>query len=303
MDKTDMDYIHCGGRRMEHILVNGNARNTLFTGSQEIAEHLTLKLKGRVKLEDAGFDWKVLGPDVGNLEYVAWQSDLDSYGYTGQKCSAQSFLFAHENWVRAGIFEKLQEMASRRTLDDFSIGPVLSHTTDDILDHTAKLCKIPGAKLLFGGKELKNHTIPKCYGAVEPTCVFVPFKQIHNHFEDVTREIFGPFQVVTEFKDGEADDVLACLNRNPNHLTAGIVTQDHDFLEKFLGNTFVGTTYAGIRARTTAAPQQMWFGPCGDPRAAGIHTPEAIKLVWSGHREIIYDYGKIPDDFVAPKAA
>jgi len=303
MEPTDMDYVHCRGPIMEHILVNGNARNTLFTGSQKIAERLTKSLNGRVKLEDAGFDWKVLGPDVGNMEYVAWQSDLDSYGYSGQKCSAQSFVLAHENWVKAGIFEKLEQMAARRNLQELTIGPVLTHTTEDILGHTEKLCKIPGAKLLFGGKELKNHTIPKCYGAVEPTCVFVPFNQIHNHFEDVTREIFGPFQVVTEYKAGEEDAVLDCLNRNPNHLTAGIVSQDHDFVEKFLGNTFVGTTYAGMRARTTAAPQQMWFGPCGDPRGAGIHTPEAIQLVWSGHREVIYDYGKIPDDFEAPHAA
>jgi len=303
MEKTDLDYIHCGGRVMEHICVNGNARSTMFTGSQSIAEHLTKVLKGRVRLEDAGFDWKVLGPDVMNVDYVAWQSDLDSYGYSGQKCSAQSFLFAHENWVKAGIFDKLQEMAARRNLADLTIGPILSHDTEDILEHTAKLSAIPGAKVLFGGKELQNHTIPKIYGAIEPTCVFVPFHQIHNHFEDVTREIFGPFQVVTEYKEGEDDAVLDCLNRNPNHLTAGIVSRDPDFLDKFLGNTFVGTTYAGIRARTTAAPQQMWFGPCGDPRAAGIHTPEAIQLVWSGHREVIYDNAKVPDDFVAPKAS
>jgi 1-pyrroline-5-carboxylate dehydrogenase len=31
-----------------------------------------------------------------------------------------------------------------------------------------------------------------------------------------------------------------------------------------------------MRARTTGAPQNHWFGPCGDPRAAGIGTPEAI---------------------------
>ena len=28
--------------------------------------------------------------------------------------------------------------------------------------------------------------------------------------------------------------------------------------------------------RTTGAPQNHWFGPCGDPRSAGIGSPEAI---------------------------
>ncbi|KAK8964419.1 putative aldehyde dehydrogenase [Platanthera guangdongensis] len=61
-----------------------------------------------------------------------------------------------------------------------------------------------------------------------------------------------------------------------------------------LGRTVNGTTYAGIRARTTGAPQNHWFGPAGDPRGAGIGTPEAIKLVWSCHREVIYDIGPVP---------
>ena len=61
-----------------------------------------------------------------------------------------------------------------------------------------------------------------------------------------------------------------------------------------LAHTVNGTTYAGLRARTTGAPQNHWFGPAGDPRAAGIGTPEAIRLVWSCHREIISDVGPVP---------
>ncbi len=54
-----------------------------------------------------------------------------------------------------------------------------------------------GAKLLFGGKPLRNHSIPEVYGAVEPTAVFVPLEQalLPEHFETVTTEVFGPFQV------------------------------------------------------------------------------------------------------------
>jgi 1-pyrroline-5-carboxylate dehydrogenase len=74
---------------------------------------------------------------------------------------------------------------------------VLTHTTKDILAHTARLSSIRGAKTLFGGKELSNHTIPSKYGAVEPTAVFVPLEQIlaQEHFEACTTELFGPFQV------------------------------------------------------------------------------------------------------------
>ncbi len=69
-----------------------------------------------------------------------------------------------------------------------------------------------------------------------------------------------------------------------------------------VGRTVNGTTYAGIRARTTGAPQNHWFGPAGDPRGAGIGTKEAIQLVWSCHREIIQDVGPIPKNWSVPEA-
>ncbi|KAK8957024.1 putative aldehyde dehydrogenase [Platanthera zijinensis] len=62
---------------------------TLFTGSSRVAEKLAGDLRGRVKLEDAGFDWKILGPDVQEVDYVAWVCDQDAYACSGQKCSAQ----------------------------------------------------------------------------------------------------------------------------------------------------------------------------------------------------------------------
>lgn len=41
---------------------------------------------------------QILGPDVHDMEYVSFVSDQDAYACTGQKCSAQSILFMHENW-------------------------------------------------------------------------------------------------------------------------------------------------------------------------------------------------------------
>jgi len=64
LPKEDMDLIHADGPVMEKILMKGNVQNTCFTGSTVIAEHLTKKLEGKVRLEDGGFDWKILGPDV-----------------------------------------------------------------------------------------------------------------------------------------------------------------------------------------------------------------------------------------------
>ncbi|KDD74557.1 aldehyde dehydrogenase, partial [Helicosporidium sp. ATCC 50920] len=153
MPVDDLDLFHGRGDAMEHVLLQGRPRSTLFTGSQRVAERLSLKLGGRVFLEDAGFDWKILGPDVRDVEHVAWQCDQDAYACTGQKCSAQSILFMHENWARAGLEARLAALAARRSLEDFTVGPVLSWTTPAILAHVERLAAIAGARVAWGGRE------------------------------------------------------------------------------------------------------------------------------------------------------
>lgn len=303
MPEEDADLIHSNGTTMHRLLMEAEPRMTLFTGSSRVAEILATDLRGRCKLEDAGFDWKILGPDVENEEYVAWVCDQDAYACSGQKCSAQSIMFMHQSWVKSGFVDRLRALASRRQLKDLTVGPVLTVTTERMLGHVKALLEIPGSRLEFGGKPLENHTIPEVYGAIEPTAVFVPLREILRNSETfnlVTTEIFGPFQVLTEFKDDEVPLVLEAVERMHAHLTAAVVSNNLPFLQRILGSTVNGTTYAGIRARTTGAPQNHWFGPAGDPRAAGIGTPEAIQLVWSSHREIIYDTQPVPKSWTTP---
>ncbi|XP_044485562.1 delta-1-pyrroline-5-carboxylate dehydrogenase 12A1, mitochondrial [Mangifera indica] len=298
----DVDFINADGKAMNKLLIEANPRMTLFTGSSRVADKLAVDLKGRIKLEDAGFDWKILGPDVQEVNYVAWVCDQDAYACSGQKCSAQSILFMHENWSSTSLVSQMKDLAARRKLEDLTVGPVLSFTTEAMLEHMNKLLQISGSKLLFGGEELKNHSIPPIYGALKPTAIYVPLEEIvkANNYELVTKEIFGPFQIVTEYKHDQLPLVLSALERMHAHLTAAVVSNDLHFLQEVIGQSVNGTTYAGLRARTTGAPQNHWFGPSGDPRGAGIGTPEAIKLVWSCHREIIYDVGPVPSHWEIP---
>eukprot|EP00041_Stephanoeca_diplocostata_P041779 m.8855 g.8855 ORF g.8855 m.8855 type:complete len:582 (-) comp6770_c0_seq1:965-2710(-) len=303
MPKEDVDLLYSTGPVANELLLRTQPRVTMFTGSEHIAEKLCQDMHGKVKLEDAGFDWKILGPDVlSNLEYVAWQSDQDAYGFSGQKCSAQSMVFAHKNWVAAGFYDRICQLAAQRTVADLTISPVLTNTNEQIDAHTKKLLEIPGARVLFGGAPIEEkHTIPACYGSYKPTAVFVPLESMlrDEHFKAATMELFGPFQVITEYDDDSLDLVLEACERMDKHLTAAVVSEDTKFINHILGHTVNGTTYVGSRARTTGAPANHWFGPCGDPRSAGIHTIEAIQSTWSGHREVIVDNG-IPADWTRP---
>jgi len=299
---SDLDLIHCGGATMERLIhfARNDVRLVQFTGSSTTAEKLAQMLHGKIRIEDAGFDWKIIGPDVllEQLDHLAWQCDQDAYAASKQKCSAQSLLFLPDNLDGSveRFYERLRDRASRRNLADLTNGPVLTWTTDQMLDHVKRLLDIPGAKLLFGGEPLVGHRIPKCYGAIQPTAVFVPLHEIvanSDHCKLATTEVFGPVQVITTYDQSNLALVLQVCEHMENHLTAAVVSNDSVFTNHILGATVNGTTYAGIKARTTGAPQNHWFGPCGDPRGAGIGTPEAIILTWSAPRCIIRDVGPI----------
>lgn len=304
MPLSDCDLIHVAGDGFEKLYSMVPIRMTQFTGSSDIAEKLAKLTNGKVRLEDAGFDWKVIGPDAHlmNIDYLAWQSDQDAYALSGQKCSAQSFMIVHKNLAKTDFYEKLKVQAAKRNLADLSIGPVLSVKNSEFEAHRDFCCKLEGAKCLFGGKPLTGHTIPPCYGSWEPSAYFVPLKHFADPklFPKLIMEVFGPVQVVTEYDDSELDTVLDILERIPAHLTAAIVSNDAAFRHKCLGHTVNGTTYAGYRARTTGAPQNHWFGPAGDIRAAGIGTPESIRIVWSVHREVVYDDQPVPSTWKVP---
>jgi 1-pyrroline-5-carboxylate dehydrogenase len=301
LQEMDLDLLCCSRESVKSFMETCHDRMRLiqFTGSTAVAEWLATLTRGKVRIEDAGYDWKILGPDYDPawLDYVAWQCDQDAYAASGQKCSAQSLLLAHENWVRAGLFDRIKRLAEARTLGNLTIGPVLTWTTEAMLDHVASLAAIPGARVACGGTELESHSIPKCYGAIRPTAVYVPIEQIQPNLALVTTEVFGPVQVLTTYRDSELHEVRGLCESIDRHLTAAIVSKDPVFINRILGSTVNGTTYAGMRARTTGAPQNHWFGPAGDPRSAGIGTPRAIRDTWTCHREIVHDVGPVPFDW------
>lgn len=295
MPKNDMTLIHCGGNVMEKLITAADEDGELiirmnqFTGGSDVAHKLLKLTAGRVRIEDAGFDWKIIGPDVDlkMLDFIAAQSDRDAYAAAGQKCSAQSIVYIHENWLKTGLVEKINQLALKRDLTTPVI-PILTWDNKQIFKHINNVRKINGAEIIFGGYALTEHNIPECYGAFSSTAMFVPIEQIMPNFKIVTKELFGPFQIITSYNDRSLRLMLATINRMKNHLTAGIVSNNPDFYNYILGRTTNGTTYVGTRARTTGAPEWHHFGPTS-PNSAAIGTRKAIIDVWSQQRGVIFD--------------
>lgn len=305
LPSQDSNLIYCDGSTMGTLIKQAkkNIRMIQFTGSSKVAHQIIQEMDGKVKIEDAGFDWKIIGPDYDLQwsDYVAWQCDEDAYNASGQKCSAQSILFVHENW-QEDLLPKIKTLAERRKLDNLSIGPVLTWNNNQLFNHINQLLTIPDAVCLFGNEPLENHNIPTNYGAIKPTAIQIPIEHLMTEYFDlITTEVFGPIQVIISYNNDSLPIVLKGLENISHNLSAAIVSNDLLFQQEILGSTINGTTYVGMRARTTGAPQNHWFGPAGDPRAAGIGTIEAIVNTWSGHREIIKDIGPIDSDWNIPE--
>jgi 1-pyrroline-5-carboxylate dehydrogenase len=152
MPASDVNFINTSNDATMRIIDKADFNMIQFTGGSEVAEMIANRTNGKVRLEDAGFDWKLLGPDVSNVDYVAWVADQDTYAASGQKCSKQSVMFVHENWIKAGLIEKIKTLAARRKLSDLTIGPVLTWNNKSIKGHIDSLLKLPETKLAFGGK-------------------------------------------------------------------------------------------------------------------------------------------------------
>jgi hypothetical protein len=76
-----------------------------------------------------------------------------------------------------------------------------------------------------------------------------------HHAQDILNSVRAPAlavpQVVTQYSDRDVAHVLEACERMEAHLTAAVVSNDVRFVQHILGSTVNGTTYAGIRARTT----------------------------------------------------
>jgi len=299
---------HCGMPNDTVILANANRedsaklfeqlKDTLrvvqFTGSSVVAEQLIQQYKGKVKIEDSGFNWKILGPDVQKFDYVVGQADQDSFACAGQKCSSQRVLLVHENWVKNNFIGKFVERCSKRNLNDLTVAPLLSVSNEDMKARINEVLALPGSKVLTGGNPVTDkNSVPSVYGLFEPTVISVPFEHFNNkdNHSVLFKECFGPLVLVTEYKHDQMQQIVDMTEAIEHHLTASIVSNDPHFYNFFAKNTVNGVTYIGLNARTTGAPQNHFFGPSNDPRGAGIGTIEAIVNTWTCHREVVYDFG------------
>jgi 1-pyrroline-5-carboxylate dehydrogenase len=178
-----------------------------------------------------------------------------AYGYSGQKCSANSRVYVQAT-VKDEFLDMLKSRLKSLQVQDpreksAFMGPVINDAARETFVKAVKEAKKDGGKVVFGGSVISKGEFSRGY-YVQPTVV-TGLPASHELFK---RELFVPFLVVTDFDN--LDEALDEANDTDYGLTAGIFSEDKKEVAKFMDKIQFGVVYAN---RSGGATTGAWPGP------------------------------------------
>ncbi|XP_072002546.1 mitochondrial 10-formyltetrahydrofolate dehydrogenase isoform X1 [Engystomops pustulosus] len=252
-----------GGLVGQRLSEHPDIRKLGFTGSTPIGKQImkscaVSNLK-KVSLELGGKSPLIIFNDC-DLDKAVRMGMGAVYFNKGENCIAAGRLFVeesiHDEFVRR-VVEEIKKM---------KIGDPLDRSTDHgPQNHKAHLEKLleycesgikEGATLVYGAKH-----VPRPGFFMEPTV----FTNVEDHMYIAQEESFGPVMVISKFKDGDIDGVLARANSTEYGLASGVFTRDISKAMYVSEKLEAGTVFINTYNKTdVAAPfggfKQSGFG-------------------------------------------
>ncbi|HRW46845.1 MAG TPA: aldehyde dehydrogenase family protein [Caldilinea sp.] len=224
-----------------------------FTGSYRVGMEIYAKVargpRPRPVITEMGGKNPAIVGKSADLDMAAQGVARAAFGLTGQKCSACSRVYVHEE-VRAAFLEKLVAQANAVKIGDPThsdnwMGPVINRRAFENYEHFTAELRARG-RLLTGGK-----TLDASGYYVTPTVV-TDLPEDHYLWK---QELFLPIVAVTGFED--FDEAVARANDVDFGLTAGCYTRERAEAQYFLDNIEAGVIYVN---RATSATTGAWPG-------------------------------------------
>lgn len=239
----------------------------LFTGSKTVGMDLIHRFSRDYPkpciTEMGGKNPAIVMPSA-DLEAAAEGIVRSAFGLSGQKCSACSRVYVHED-VRAPLLERLAGKAAALTVGDPSqagifLGPVIHDRAFATYERAASEARRDG-HVLAGARSLREGPLSHGY-FVAPTVVDGLPKD-HRLFRD---ELFVPFVATASVRS--LAEALVLANRTEYGLTAGFFSREPAEVEAFLAGIQAGVVYVNRRAGATTG---AWPGvqPFGGWKASG----------------------------------
>jgi 1-pyrroline-5-carboxylate dehydrogenase len=207
--------------------------------------------------------------ETGGKDFLVAHSDVDvkdtatcivqgAFGRSGQKCSANSVVLAHEDvWpaLREEIVQQTKALKMKNPVErDADLGPVINERAfDKIASCIDRAKKDPSVRLLAGGESTKTTGY-----FVEPTI----FEVSTPSHELLREEIFGPVTAVKTFRTLE--EAVGLIEQHNYRLTGSVISRDEAWLEKAIPllSQLAGNFYVN-RKTTGAMVDQQPFGGDG----------------------------------------
>ena len=252
------------GELYEDVIV-GDRRvaGIAFTGSRDVGRHLYVEFASRQPYPKP----VVLETGSKNPAVVTAKADIaaaiegvarGAFGYGGQKCSATSRVYVHED-VMGKFLDGLVEFTGSLSVGDprkrgTFMGPLINERAYANFARNVEDGIAAGGRVLVGGRQLRDGWMSRGF-YVEPT-VMAGVPEDHRLFRD---ELFMPLLLVAPFRD--MDEAIAKVNSTDYGLTAGIFSEDEGEVEAFMERAEFGVVYANRRggATTGAWPGAQTF--------------------------------------------
>jgi 1-pyrroline-5-carboxylate dehydrogenase len=246
----------------------------LFTGSKAIGMALLRQFSRDYPkpciTEMGGKNPAIVMPSA-DLDAAAEGVMRSAFGLQGQKCSACSRVYVHEQ-VKDEFARRLLEKTGGLTIGDPSrdgvfLGPVIHERAYQSYERAAEAARRDG-KVLAGGRTLREGELAHGY-FVAPTVVDELPKQ-HALFRE---ELFLPLVCLASVDSLE--EALNWANNTEYGLTAGFFSEDPSEIDAFLEKIEAGVVYVNRRAGATTGawpgvqPFGGWKGSGSSGKASG----------------------------------
>ncbi len=276
-----------GGTVGEELATNPTIKAVSFTGSTGIGTSLYVKAAQSLKKVTCEMGGKnaLIVLDDADLELAAEAIVQGAFGSTGQRCTATSRVL-----VTKSVHDKLVEMIVERAKkivvgnglkDGIGMGPAVDKNQYETDLKYIDIAKQDGAKLILGGRALKDGDLARGY-FVEPT-VFTGVTPSMRIFKE---EVFGPVLAISAVDSFRA--AMEAANAVEFGLTSSIYTRDANTIMRYIEGIEVGMVH--INSPTVGGEAQV---PFGGIKATGVGEKEMAEEglnFFTYQKTVFYDY-------------
>ena len=240
------------------LVTHPDVKMISFTGSTatgQLIAQACAALNKPYSLEMGGKNGIIVDQDA-DLDLAVEGVAFGAFGTTGQRCTACSRVFVHEN-VKEEFTNKLLEKAKSLFLGDgldetVNMGPLINSKAQNKVSLYVNEAKERGLQLICGGERITSPTDDTFGYFFEPTI----FDMVDVNDPLMQEEIFGPVVALTTFTN--QNEAIWQINYTAYGLSAAVYTSDINFAMRAFQEVETGLVY--VNASCIGAEVHLPFG-------------------------------------------